>query len=258
MSWGARNGTPSTVLSDREVRLAARFRVFLYPAAGTVRLLRIIRAFPTVHNPASSAIRMYSQPYEHCNIDTTDTQKLLLHVLALPWCHHQGVFTVVNVMLSKWFVVKSTVTHLRARTQRYQDCTTHVWVARWPLDDCWLYSEDRCTQSQPTRSPKNILSGFSCVLIEMLIGVQVCDSAAYCGPFQKHYFNNCWEDFLRMAPRECRNTQMEIQCICCVCLYIADCYSMQWHGCLVCTGLCWPGMTSLYLTDWLWLFNLRY
>jgi len=39
----------------------------------------------------------------------------------------------------------------------------------------------------------------------MLTGAQGCDSAAYCGPFQKHYFNYYWEDSLRMAPRECWN-----------------------------------------------------
>ena len=96
-------------------------------------------------NPANSAFCLYSQPSAHCSVHTTDTQKLLLHVLALPWCNHQEVFTVVKVMLSKWFAVCSTVTHFRARTQRYQDCTTHIWVSRWPLDDCWLYSEDRRT-----------------------------------------------------------------------------------------------------------------
>jgi len=59
--------------------------------------------------------------------------------------------------------------------------------------------------------------------------MQLCDSAAYCGPFRKHYFNNYWEDSLRMAPTECRNMQREIGCVCCV--YIADCYSTQLHGC---------------------------
>jgi hypothetical protein len=33
--------------------------------------------------------------------------------------------------------------------------------------------------------------GLSCVLIEMLILVQVCDCAANNGPFRKHYFNRC-------------------------------------------------------------------
>ena len=57
LSWGARNGIPSTVLSGRKVRLAARFRVFLYPAAGTVKLLRIIRALPTVHTASQSSTK---------------------------------------------------------------------------------------------------------------------------------------------------------------------------------------------------------
>jgi len=38
----------------------------------------------------------------------------------------------------------------------------------------------------------------------MLIGALVCDSAVFCGPFQKHYFNY-WEESLRMATRECQN-----------------------------------------------------
>jgi len=31
--------------------------------------------------------------------------------------------------------------------------------------------------------------GFSCVLTEILVRVQVCDSTAYCGPFRNHCFN---------------------------------------------------------------------
>jgi len=29
-------------------------------------------------------------------------------------------------------------------TQHYQD-STHIWVSRWPLDDCLTSSEDRST-----------------------------------------------------------------------------------------------------------------
>lgn len=88
-------------------------------------------------NAAHSAFRLYNQPSAHCScIYTTDAQKLLLHVSALPWCHLSGVFTVVKVLLSKWSAVRSTVTHLRAHTHRCQDCTIHIWVSRWPLDDC--------------------------------------------------------------------------------------------------------------------------
>jgi len=42
----------------------------------------------------------------------TDAQNLLLRVSALLGCHHQGVFAVVKVVLSKWSAVCSTVTRL--------------------------------------------------------------------------------------------------------------------------------------------------
>jgi len=46
--------------------------------------------------------------------------------------------------------------------------------------------------------------------------LQVCDCAAYNGPFQKH-FNHC-EDSPMMAPKECQNMEEEILCIWCVCV----------------------------------------
>ena len=48
------------------------------------------------------------------------------------------------------------------------------------------------------------MGGFSCVLTKTLIRVQVCDCAAYYGPFEKHCFNYC-EDSLMKVPVECRN-----------------------------------------------------
>jgi len=45
--------------------------------------------------------------------------------------------------------------------------------------------------------------------------LQVCDCAAYDGPFRKHCFNHC-EDSPMMAPKECQNMQEEILCIWCV------------------------------------------
>ena len=42
----------------------------------------------------------------------TDAQNFLLHVSTLHVYRHKGVLTVVNVVLSKLFVVRSTVTHL--------------------------------------------------------------------------------------------------------------------------------------------------
>ena len=44
-----------------------------------------------------------------------------------------------------------------------------------------------------------------CVLIKSLTRVSVCDCAARCGPFRKHFFNHC-EDTLMKGPVECRNT----------------------------------------------------
>jgi len=41
----------------------------------------------------------------HWNIHTTDAQNIFLHVLELHGCHHQGVFTVVRVVLLKWSTV---------------------------------------------------------------------------------------------------------------------------------------------------------
>jgi len=48
---------------------------------------------------------------EH-NIYITDELNLSVHVSALHGFHHYEVFTVVKVVLSKWFLVDSTVTHL--------------------------------------------------------------------------------------------------------------------------------------------------
>jgi len=48
------------------------------------------------------------------------------------------------------------------------------------------------------------MTRFSCFLIEILVRVQVCDCAAYYGPFRNQYFN-LREGFLRTAPLECRN-----------------------------------------------------
>ena len=45
--------------------------------------------------------------------------------------------------------------------------------------------------------------------------LQVCDCAAYTGPFQKHYFKYR-EDSPKMAPKECQNMLEEILCMCCV------------------------------------------
>jgi len=49
----------------------------------------------------------------HYNIYKTDVQNLPLHVSAIHGCHHYAVFTVVKLVISKWFVVDSTVTHLK-------------------------------------------------------------------------------------------------------------------------------------------------
>jgi hypothetical protein len=45
---------------------------------------------------------------------TTDAQNFLLHVSASHGCHHQGVFTLVKVVLLKWSVVCTAVTHVHA------------------------------------------------------------------------------------------------------------------------------------------------
>ena len=45
----------------------------------------------------------------HWNRYTTDAQNPLLHVSVLYGCHHQGVFTVLKAVLSKWSVVCTTV-----------------------------------------------------------------------------------------------------------------------------------------------------
>jgi len=48
------------------------------------------------------------------------------------------------------------------------------------------------------------MSGFSCVLMTILIRVQMCDCVAYNEPFRKPYFNHL-EDSLMVATMECRN-----------------------------------------------------
>jgi len=45
---------------------------------------------------------------------TTDAQNLLLPVSVIHGCHHQGLFTVVKVVLSKWSVLCTTVIHLHS------------------------------------------------------------------------------------------------------------------------------------------------
>jgi hypothetical protein len=47
----------------------------------------------------------------------------------------------------------------------------------------------------------HFMGGFSCILFEILMRVQVCDCGAYNGPFQEHYFNHHCEDALMMEPR---------------------------------------------------------
>jgi len=60
----------------------------------------------------------------------------------------------------------------------------------------------------------------TCALIEILIRVHLCDCAALCGPFRKHYFNRC-EICLRRASMESRNMSQDILLICCI--YIFQC-----------------------------------
>ena len=67
----------------------------------------------------------------------TDVPNLLLHVSALHICNHQGVFTALKVVFSKWSVVCSTVTKL------------HIY--------------------------RSFMGSFSCVLIHFSIHVQLFD-----------------------------------------------------------------------------------
>jgi len=53
------------------------------------------------------------------------------------------------------------------------------------------------------------MAGFSYVLMDNLIHVQVCACAAYNVLFRKHYFNHC-EGSLLMAQMECQNMRLEI------------------------------------------------
>jgi hypothetical protein len=48
----------------------------------------------------------------HWNIYTIHVQNFLLHVSVLCGCHAQRVFTVVLVLLTRWSVTCSTVTHV--------------------------------------------------------------------------------------------------------------------------------------------------
>jgi hypothetical protein len=48
----------------------------------------------------------------HWNVYTTDAQNLPPHVSTFGGFHHQGVFTVVKLLLLKRPVVCSTVTHV--------------------------------------------------------------------------------------------------------------------------------------------------
>jgi hypothetical protein len=87
----------------------------------------------------------------------------------------------------------------------------YIWVLRWPLDDWWSSSEQRSTQNHGLHGArrnisacvvtfKHFMGAFSCVLIEILIRVQACDSGAYNGPFRKRYIDH-WEESLMMEPR---------------------------------------------------------
>jgi hypothetical protein len=51
----------------------------------------------------------------------------------------------------------------------------------------------------------------------ILVRVQGCNCDADNGPFRKHCFDY-YEVFLRIALKECRNTQKEILCISCLCI----------------------------------------
>jgi len=61
-----------------------------------------------------------------------DAQNFLLHVLALHGCHHQGVFTAVKVVLLKWSIVCTTVTHLQMKV-------THLHTNLEILCTSWVY-----------------------------------------------------------------------------------------------------------------------
>lgn len=121
-----------------------------------------------------STVSLQNQPYKHWNIFTTDAQNSLLHVSALLGYHHQGIFTVFKVVLSKWSVFCSTGTqlHMYYNLNQNTGATTH----------------------------------------KILIYVQLCHCAAYSGPFRKYDFK-CNEESLMMATVECRNMQKEILCV---------------------------------------------
>jgi hypothetical protein len=124
VSWRAWYSILFTVLSGRELRLAPRFTAFWYPEAGTARLLRNIRAFPTY-------TQHLNKPHAHSTIHTTDAQKRFLHVSALCWCHPQGIFP-VKFVPSKWSAVRSTVTHTHTHIHRVLPELQY----RLPLDNC--------------------------------------------------------------------------------------------------------------------------
>jgi len=47
------------------------------------------------------------------SIYATVAQNLLAHVAALHGCHYQGIFTAVELVFSKWFVVWAVVTSVQ-------------------------------------------------------------------------------------------------------------------------------------------------
>ena len=56
----------------------------------------------------------FTKPTLHARIIySTDAQKFFLHVSALLGLHHQGVYTVVKIVLLKWVVLCRTVSHAR-------------------------------------------------------------------------------------------------------------------------------------------------
>jgi len=64
----------------------------------------------TLSSQFTLAINILNYPYMHSNIYATDAHNLLLHVLALFECHHQGIFTVE--VLKKWSDVGGDFAHL--------------------------------------------------------------------------------------------------------------------------------------------------
>jgi hypothetical protein len=64
----------------------------------------------------------------HWNIYTTDAQNFLLHVLVLHGFLHQGVFTVVKVVLWTWSTVCTPVTHLHTDLEILCTCCIYILV----------------------------------------------------------------------------------------------------------------------------------